>query len=1168
MTFVSAAAPSDVRGVPQPFDPYGSLPSGTTVLEASAGTGKTFTIAALVTRFVAEDEAPLDKMLIVTFSRAATGELRVRVRERLTSAERGLADPVAARAAVDDPLLQLLASAPDAEVTARRGRLTHALATFDSATIATTHQFCAQVLAGLGVGADLADLVGGDRFVESLDDLVVEVAEDLYLRKFAGAQVADDAPVIPPAEALKIAADAAVREPLARLEPASAPADTHAGVRRALAQAVRQEMSRRKRIRGVRSYDDLQTDLAAVLAADEAARDRLRERFPVVLIDEFQDTDPVQWQIVSRAFVGHGRLVLIGDPKQAIYGFRGADVTAYLKAVEAADTVATLPSNWRSEQRLLDGFDAIFAECTFGNPRIGYRLVHAAREESRLRDAPDASPIRLRLLARDHDEPLAGKGQLRVDAPRIRVACDVAAEVVTLLSSPAKILDARPFQAPDWRAIEPGDIAVLVRTNSQAALVRDRLRERAVPAVIGGSSSVFTAPVAREWLIFLEALEQPHRSGRVRAAAMTCFLAWSAERLAMASPDDTDALAGLVRGWATVLATRGVAALQETVTASQGLPARLLTEPDGERRLTDLRHIGETLHAAASSQSFGITAMVAWLRRRIDEADEATDGVDERSRRLDSDADAVQVVTIHRSKGLEFPVVFVPFAWDQFVPVTERPRYHDDAGQRVLDVGGGLGGADPAAFNDGIYRHQCEEAGEQLRLFYVAVTRARSQAVLWWAPATTAECAPLSRLLFGRGPGSEGGEPALSVKVPSDADAQRLMGELAARAPGRVSIESVTEPPPGSWQASSYPPDALSAAPFDRELDTWWRRTSYSGLTAAAHDAGAGLAPDLPSVGSEPEEGVLDDEPTEEPALTLGPGDPGDPDAVTSPMAHLPGGTSFGSLVHGVLETVDTEAGDLAGEISVRISEQMMRWGPAGGRSPAIDQAELAAAVVAVYHTPLGSLAGNRRLRDIARSDRLSELSFELPLSGGDQPGSRLTLGELGPLLRRHLGRRQPQDPLAAYSDRLADPLLRKQPLRGFLTGSLDAVLRVGEPGSARYVVVDYKTNWLSTAPAGSGQLTAADYTPDRLAAAMLSSDYPLQALLYSVALHRFLRWRQPGYVPGDHLGGVLYLYLRGMCGEATPIVDGQPCGVFAWKPPAELIVDLSNALDSGQVSR
>jgi exodeoxyribonuclease V beta subunit len=1137
------------------FELFGELPSGTTVLEASAGTGKTFTIAALVARFVAEGVAGLDQMLIVTFSRAATGELRERVRERLTSAERRLFDPDGARADSSDPLAQLLADAPDEEVARRRRRLTAALTTFDAATIATTHQFCAQVLAGLGV---TADLVSGDRFVESLDDLVLEVVEDLYLRKFA-MPLPEGAAVIPPKQAREIAREA-LKDPQARLEPALAPGDSPAGVRRRLAEAVRDEVARRKRSRGIRSYDDLQIDLARVLADSThgpAACRRLQARFRVVLIDEFQDTDPVQWEIVERAFVGSTRVVLIGDPKQAIYGFRGADVTAYLRAAQAADRVATLELNWRSEPGLLRAFDALFGQTTFGDPQIGYRVVQAARREQQLKGAPIEAPLRLRVLSREPGDQLSAKGLLRVDRVRPRIADDVACDIVRLLEARAQVLENGHSEE-----IQPGNIAVLVRTNSQANLVREALRSHSVPAVIGGASSVFTTPVGREWLILLEALEQPHRAGRVKAAAMTCFLAWSAERLATAGPAEVDALSGLIRGWAGVVTAKGVAALQESITATQELPARMLSEPDGERRLTDLRHIGEALHTAAAAEGLGITALVAWLRRRIEEADEAVDGVQERTRRLDSDADAVQVVTIHRSKGLEFPVVYVPFAWDQFKPDVERPHFHDETGSRVVDVGSGLGGSDPAAFSEGVVRHHLEEAGEQLRLLYVAVTRARSQAVLWWAPATTADCAPLSRLLFGR---SAAGEPELSIAIPGDAEIEAQVRALAGEAPGDFLVERSDAPSGLRWSGHPAVLAELRTADFDRVLDSSWRRTSYSGLTALAHELGHGTV-DVVAVSSEPEEGALDDEPVEEALLSASPGGGGaaPADDVVSPMATLPGGPAFGSLVHSVLEEVDPGRGGLEAQLREGITEQLTRWGSPGPARAAIDPDVLAVALLAVFDSPLGTLAADLTLGDFTGRDRLTELNFELPLAGGDAPGSQLRLGALGPVLARHLGA---HDPLKSYSERLSSPLLRDQPLRGFLNGSLDAILRVREGESVRYVVVDYKTNWLSAAVAGSGQLRASDYTPARMADSMLGSDYPLQALLYSVALHRYLRWRQPSYAPEHHLGGALYLYLRGMCGRDTPLVKGQPCGVFAWKPSPELVVELSDLLDSGRVS-
>jgi exodeoxyribonuclease V beta subunit len=332
---------------------------------------------------------------------------------------------------------------------------------------------------------------------------------------------------------------------------------------------------------------------------------------------------------------------------------------------------------------------------------------------------------------------------------------------------------------------------------------------------------------------------------------------------------------------------------------------------------------------------------------------------------------------------------------------------------------------------------------------------------------------------------------------------------------------------------------------FERHLDTTWRRTSYSRLTATAHDA--------PGVGSEPEHPQHDDE-----AMRTVPAGAEAPQVadMPSPMSDLPGGAGFGTLVHTVLETTDPAATDLLTELTVRCGEQL-------SRQPGQLEADvLAAALLPALQTPLGPLADNRRLADIAPADRLTELDFELPLAGGDEPRheTQITLAAVGRLLAAHL---DPGDPLTGYPALLQTPDLGAQPLRGYLAGSIDAVLRVSNGRGPRYLVVDYKTNWLGDiGPTGPAPLTTTHYRPTALTRAMIAAHYPLQALLYSVALHRYLRWRHRGYQPHEHLGGVLYLFLRGMCGPDTPAVDGIPCGVFSWRPPAPLVEELSTLLD------
>ena len=1107
---------------PSAFDVCGPLPTGTTVLEASAGTGKTFTIAALAARYVAEGHAELSELMLVTFGREATQELRERVRARLVTAERGLADPVAARAG-DDGVLRLLADVSDGEVARRRVRLARALAQFDAATIATTHQFCQQMLAGLGVAGDAEPHAV---FVESIEDMVTEVVDDFYVRKY-GAREAGT-PAFTRAEAL-VLARRAVHDAQARLEPAAAEPGSTAQVRHRFASAVRAEVARRKRQRRITTYDDLLTGLAGAL--DDPARgaaQRLRRRYRVVLVDEFQDTDPVQWHILRRAFHGHTTLVLIGDPKQAIYAFRGADVVSYLDATDGATGHATLAVNWRSDAPLLAAFDAVFAGAALGDPRITVHPVGSAHPASRLRGAPVDTPFRLRVAARA-GLPRSPRRDLAVIGPaRLLVARDAAADIAELLASRAQV---------GGRPVVPGDVAVLVRTNDQAAMVRDALADAGVPAVLSGTSSVFGTPIAREWLTLLEALEQP-RAHRARAAALTCFVGRTVAELCDPAADELlDELGTTLKGWAAVLQERGVAALLEAVTTGTGLPSRLLATSDGERRLTDLRHVAQALHAAAVAGHLGPAALVDWLRHRID--DTAQDIGTERSRRLESDAAAVQIITIHRSKGMEFPIVYVPFAWDRNVRDPDVPLLHDDDGARVLDVGGETG----EGWKERCARHRAEEAGEDLRLLYVALTRACCQAVTWWVPATTTATSPLHRLLLGRP--APGTEPPERCRVPSDRTALAAFRDLAC---AEVAVEEVGARPAAGFRAEPAAPPELSAARFGRQLDSAWRRTSYTALTAAAEHG--------PGVGSEPEETGTDDEAEIDPP-DIGPaerptGAGSGPVSVASPMAELPVGAGFGTLVHAVLEAADLTAPDLVAELDRHAHEQLVRH-----PTPGVDAHALAAALGPAARTPLGPLAAGLRLADIGPRDRLTELDFELPLAGGDTPGPPVSLGALVPLLRRHL---RPDDPLAPYPDVLH--ALADQPLRGYLTGSVDAVLRL--PGE-RFVVVDYKTNWLAPAgPEGRPPLTSAHYTPPLLAEAMIAAHYPLQALLYAVALHRFLRWRLPGYRPERHLGGVLYLFVRGMCGPDTPVVDGVPCGVFSWAPPAALVVELSGLLHGG----
>lgn len=1095
------------------FDLLGPLPApgSTTVLEASAGTGKTFALAGLVTRYIAEGVARLDQMLLITFSRAATQELRDRVRRQLADALAAFDEP--GRVGGNELVAQLLRGTPD-ELAARRERLGDALAGFDAATIATIHQFCHLVLSSLGVAGDSDS---GVALVESLDDLIGEIVDDLYLSRFGRDR---DEPTLPYPKACKIAREV-VNNPSTELRPLRPDPGSHAAACVDFAHAVRAEIEIRKRRQGILGYDDLLTRLADALEADGSpARARMSRRWPIVMVDEFQDTDPVQWRVIDHAFTGVSTLVLIGDPKQAIYAFRGGDIHTYLDAADTAGEKRTMGTNWRSDGALVSRLQTMLKGTQLGDPRIVVHDVAAEHPGSRLTGAPSADPFRLRVVARAAFGK-SGDSMIGIDDLRAYIGKDLAGDVAALLASPATF---------DGRRLGAGDIAVIVEKRKDARACFAALTEAGIPAVYTGDSDVFDSEACDDWLTLLEAFDQPHRSGVVRAAAATMFFGHTAEALAAQGDSLTDAVAETIRQWADDARSCGVAAVFEAARLG-GMADRTLRYRDGERYMTDMAHITQLLQEAAHREHLTLPALRDWLRARREEP-----GVDtEHNKRLDRDAAAVQVMTVHASKGLQFPIVYLPFAFNRNVQPRDEILFHDDK-TRCLHIGG-KGSPDYRAV---AVLGRREAAGDDSRLMYVAMTRAQAQVVTWWAPSRDEPNGGLSRLLRDRRPGEATIPDQCATKTVTDDEALLRFREWEAA--GGPVVEEALIAPIAEIPAEAAPGN-LAIRHFHRGIDTSWRRTSYSGLVRVAQQS--------VGVSSEPEVAGLDDEVADIVLATPAAGSD-----VPSPMADLPMGATFGSLVHAVLETADPAAADLCAELAGQIDKHSVWW-PVD-----VPTAELAAALVPLHDTSLGPLAGHVTLRQIGLADRLCELDFEFPLAGGDLGGAapEIRLADVGRLLERHL---PAGDPLAPYVDRLTDATLGGQSLRGYLSGSLDVVLRIPDPagdgGGHRYLVADYKTNWLGDT---DRPLTAADYTPDRMAEAMLHSDYPLQALLYCVVLHRFLRWRLPGYDPARHLGGVLYLFVRGMCGPDTPVTGGHPAGVFGWAPSAELFTAISDLLD------
>ncbi|MFP5416489.1 MAG: UvrD-helicase domain-containing protein, partial [Actinomycetes bacterium] len=870
------------------FDLFGPLPRGTTVLEASAGTGKTFTIAALSARFIAEGAATVDDLLLITFSRAATAELRSRVRERLR--ETGEALGAATRGVrPQEAVAALLADADADEVTRRAARLADAFARFDRAAIMTTHEFCHGMLAGLGV---LAPQTPQSALVEDLHPLAEEAAEDVFVRMFAdephgapfgfGRQWDAD----PGARDIARKAVDEVAELIASGSPGAA------GARVAFAESVRHEVSRRKDARRLYSFNDQLSRLEAALAdpvTGAEASARLTRRFPVVLVDEFQDTDPVQWSVLSRAFGRAATLVLIGDPKQAIYGFRGGDVHTYGLAVAQASAATTLAVNHRSDPEVVAGVGLLFRGVALGEGIVAPTVSTSNRP--RLVGDP-GTPWERGVQVRTVEAEKA----IKPSQARARITGDLVALVAGLLG------DAPPLRRID-RGLHPREVAVLVRSNDRGQELAAALCAAGLPATFNGSNSVLASPAAADWLALLRALDQPRRP-YLQRAFLTDFVGATVRDLALADDDQRSAWSLLIHTWSRLLDRSGVPALFAAFDADTDFRARLLRRPDGERLVTDHRHLAELLHhQQRTAHPTRARNLAAWL------ASEDNGGGADVTRRRDTDGDAVQVMTIHRAKGLQWPVVLLP-------EVSHQREWDADDGRllvlpsgdhRLLDVAGrrSPGRADRWA------RWQIEEGDEALRALYVGLTRAQSRVVTWWAHHWETAAAPLHRLLHASHDEDAARRPALAY--PTDA----LSGggtpiQLGWLAGGEVAVVPATDSPTPTRPRPVAP--QLTVRSWSRTIDQDWRRTSYSGLTALAHES-APLA----------DSALLSDEPDDRPDV-----EPDPAWSAPSPMAGLPGGAAFGTLVHAVYEATDATGDGWRDALARNVAVALRRW-PLGG---------------------------------------------------------------------------------------------------------------------------------------------------------------------------------------------------------------------------------------------
>lgn len=1218
----------------QPLDAL-NTPLERSLIEASAGTGKTYTITTLVLRLLLQSGLPIGQILVVTFTNAATRELydrvRTRIRDALTAFEEERSD--------DEVLAALLRESPDRD--RAKGQLKTALRDFDDAAIFTIHGLCQRILhehafeSGTSFDAELTTSqesllteVVNDFFAQTLYDASPSLVRQMIdaemnretLMGLARKGIADPTmPVLPAAPApeqleaalaafeaskgvaaavwssdraliLKrideaklnqnqykpttVASAAQQMDQLLRpdrpsgtelfghfklfttakltgatkkggttpahpffghcdaLAAAGAEADRDTGSRllllkRELIAFARREMPIRKEAAHLQSFDDLLHRLDAALAGPlgPALAAAVQRRYKAALIDEFQDTDPVQYRIFEAIYRDSesSPRFFIGDPKQAIYSFRGADVFAYLGA--ARQTVEarrfTLGTSYRSDPGLVEALNTLFgrAQTPFLLDQIQYSPVKAAKATRMHRGGAPVTPFRVLFHPREATSSTKSTVVTKEAANR-SIPDAIAADIARLLASGATI---------EGRPVCPGDIAILVRKNQQAIAAQTALRALRIPCVLQGDASVFDTAEALEMQHVLAAMAAPSNSAALRLALTTSVFGLRADELESLDRDDEawDAHAQRFQSWGARFRDHGFIAGFRRLLDELQVPSRLLGWTDGERRLTNLLHLAELLHVAQIREHLGPAGLLRWLatvRREQDARDEA--GAEAAQMRLESDDAAVKLVTIHKSKGLEYPIVYCPYLWDGKLlhgPEEKMPMFHEPPPsldlQRKLD----LGSPDVEQHAKHAAR---EAAAEGLRLLYVALTRAKHQCTVVWGCFTDARTSALGYLLHQDGAESVDLFEATSTRLASLDDAGMLadLAALVEAAQGTIAVETLSLAPGEVYSPIAAATPELEFRPISRALDASWRTSSFSGLVAG------GSAEAKPDEGRDRDAAVSDDPPV---AL--------DPEGSASAVGELvllhafPRGARPGEMLHKVFEDIDfgASAPEIA-DVAARSLEHFQVAPPAEWKDL------LGRAVREALETPLRAPGAAAEavftLGEVPRGKRLNELEFIFPVGPASAaPELRLTAKALGEVFERH-----PSDAVpTAYAASLQR--LGFLPLEGFLRGFIDLVFEQ----DGRYYVVDYKSNHLGASPA--------DYGAGALTEAMAHHHYFLQYHLYVVAVHRYLEARLPGYDYDAHFGGVFYLFVRGMAKAR-----GDNAGVFADRPARALVLALA----------
>ncbi len=1109
------------------------------MVEASAGTGKTYSVAGLVAHALAIDaDLRIADILITTFTRNAAADLRDRVRRRIIDVAVTLEAGTEVAKSSSDTVVTSLADS-GLELEDMVSRLRRAEVEFDSATIATIHSICNRILALAGLPtADVNEDADTDRIINYVvnDALAAE------------AEKSDRFVSYDPVKATTF-----VR---ARLENPDAEVHLESGIDGVEVRAIRAYLdlleSCHARVLELVDQKPSRSDLLrrAVEVVEDPANsglnDEMRQRFRLAFIDEAQDTDSMQWRLFNALFDGDEnnprKLIAVGDPKQAIYAFRGADVGAYIRETgQPGRSSRTLTGNQRSDKGVVDALNDLLRDCTFGEG-INYVEVTAARHP--VDRIGGTEPLVLLDIG-----PVTSADGLAVPA---------AQRVIELLNTATIGVGDENTPGP----LRPRDVCVLVRTNDVGRMIEGELRKRKIPAVSNGTASVMNGVMSNNVRILLEALVSPADIGNVRAVAGSIFFGVPFEQLRGDDNPEVARVQQIVSTWAGVVRRRGVSALYARLVSDDAVMSSLARDSFAARYLTDLTQLFDLLHIETMGRGVSPLDLLAGFV--------ALTGIPEESdvvaRRVESDADAVQVMTIHAAKGLQFPVVLVVDLWKDDVQSRGVPLFtkqDDPSGVRWIDflavvpddvaIGAGLAKkSDSTVLRTGLnvnQRAKESELDERRRLLYVAMTRAEHHVTLVHTSGTVT---------------NKDGTEKVVTKILDLPGCTNLPSMKGSSIVGRQMFERNDSLGYNGILGGNH--SALSVADTPARVEQTYRRTSFSGIlkvqSGRTPDSAAAAEVDALTRDDEGnDEGVESDPSIDVSSLVDDGGRYAPADTPLAhfpldvPMARVPGGTHLGNVVHKIFEHVDT-SGDIAEQVN-RLAERFVK-GPT--LAPCRD--EIVAGILAALDTPLGGEFGSRTLAQFTPADRLSELDFEMTIAHLDR-GVRVS--DVGRLLQAFL---PTDDILRPYAASLCDRSF-DIPLAGLLNGSIDALLRIVDgTGNERLFVTDYKTNRLDT---GDVETVIDGYAPERLVDAMAHGHYPLQALVYGTAIHRMLRWRRPDLDSDDVIGGIAYFFVRGMVGPSAPgASDGRPHGVFHWSAPRGLWRALSDLLagDRSEVTR